>query len=344
MPGRGPALSLTRTYNTFSDSALGTFGYGWSSTYGAHLSIDQYGDVSVYDALGGNEYFANQGGSFQSSSSVSTTLTFSGGNYTLTDKMGGKVVFNSSGQLIQEIDPNSIYVTNLAYSGGNLSTVTEPGGRQFTYTFGSNGLVSSVTDGTRTVTYHYDDGLLNLTSVVDVLGGVTSYTYDSSHRLLTIKGPTCNVTTGCVGLKIEYDGNGRVNKQTDPAGNVGTYAYSSTWPLFSTTVTDPLGHQTIYDYALGLPVDIIQAANTPLAATTSFTYDPASLGRASVTKPDSQADTATYDLKGNQLTATDSLGNTVTYTYNSLGEALTVRDPMGVVTTSRPPTVLIRTS
>jgi RHS repeat-associated protein len=333
IPGRGPALSLVRTYNTFADTALGPFGYGWSTSYDAHLVIDQFADVTVYDALGGSEFFANQNGSFQTSSYVPITLTFSGGNYTLTDKRGGKVVFNSSGQLIQEIDPNPVYVTTLAYANGKLSSVTEPGGRQLTYTYWSNGLVSTVSDGTRTVTYHYDDGNLNLTSVVDVLGGTTSYTYDSLHRLTFLKAPTCNVTPGCPGLKIDYDSNGRVGKQTDPAGNFGTYTYATSWPLFTTTVTDPLGHQTVYDYALNLPIDIVQAANTSLAAKTTFAYDPATLGTAAITKPDLQTDTATYDLRGNQLSTTDSLGNRLTYTYNSLSEPLTVQDPMGVVTT-----------
>ncbi|HXC79179.1 MAG TPA: fibronectin type III domain-containing protein [Candidatus Acidoferrum sp.] len=343
IPGRGPALSLVRTYNTFSAFALGTgcgssggcpgFGYGWSSSYGAHLSTDEFGDVTVYDAMGGSEFYANQSGSLKTASYVSTALVFSGGDYTLTDKQGGKVVFDSSGKLIQEIDPNPTYVTNLSYVNGYLSTVTEPGGRTLTYSYGGNGQVSAVTDGTRTATYHYDDGNLNLTSVVDVLGGVTSYTYDSAHRLLTIKDPICNLTPGCYGMVNVYDSNGRIGRQTDPAGNTAIFTYASSWPLFTTTATDPRGNQTVYDYALGIPIDIVQAANTPLSAKTTFAYDPATLGAAAITKPDSQTDTATYDAMGNQLTTTDSLGNKMTFTYNSLSEPLTVQNPMGVTTT-----------
>jgi RHS repeat-associated protein len=333
IPGRGASLSLTRTYNSFADSNLGSFGYGWASSYGAHLVIDGGGNVILYDPLGGNSYFPNQNGSFATSSYVSTGLTFSGGNYTLTDKHGGKLVFNSSGQLIQETDRNG-YVTTLAYIGANLSTVTEPAGRQLTFSYGTNGLVSSVTDGTRTVLYHYEDGNLNLTSVTDVLGGITTFTYDSAHRMLTDKGPVCNLTTGCNGLVNVYDTNGRVSKQTDPVGSVATYSYTTAWPLFTTTVTDPFGHQNKYEYALGLPLDVVQAADTSLAATTTYTYDPASLGVASVTNPNSETTTATYDTKTNPLTSTDALGNTTTYTYNSLSEPLTVQDPMGITTTN----------
>ena len=331
IPGRGPALSLVRTYNTFADTTLGSFGYGWSSTYGAHLGINQNGDVTAYDPLGGSEFFQNQSGPYGTPSYVSTALTFSAGNYTLTDKRGLKLVFNSTGQLIQETDRNG-NTTTLAYTGGNLSTVTEPAGRQLAYTYGTNGLVSSVTDGARTVNYGYDSNL-NLTSVTSVLGGVVSFTYDSSHRLLTAKDPICNLTMGCNGSVNVYDSNGRVGQRTDPIGNIATYSYISSWPLFTTTMTDALGHQTKYDYALGLPVDVIQAANTSSAATTAYAYDPASLGVAAVTNPNSETTTSTYDAKGNQLSTTDPLGNKTTYSYTSFAEPLTAQDPLGIIVT-----------
>lgn len=331
IPGRGQPLELKRTYNSFGASSLGIFGYGWSSTYDAHLSIDGSGNVTLTDPLGGGEYFANQSGSYSAPTYVSSALTFAGGNYTLTDKHADKVVFNSTGRLIQESDSNG-YVTSFAYSGANLSTITEPAGRVFTFTYGANGLVSTVGDGTRTVSYGYDVNL-NLTSVTDVLGGVTSFTYDSSHRMLSEKDPICTLTTGCNGIVNAYDGNGRVGQQTDPLGHSSTYAYTVAWPLFTTTVTDPLGKQSTYDYALGMPVDSIQAANTPLAETTSYAYDPASMGVATVTNANGETNTATYDAKTNRLSSTDSLGNTTVYTYNGLSEVLTMKDPLGVTTT-----------
>jgi RHS repeat-associated protein len=332
IPGRGPALSLQRTYNSFGAGNLGVFGYGWSSTYDAHLAIDGSGNVTVHDPLGGTEFFANVGGNYNTSSYVSTKLTLSAGSYTVTDKHGAQVVYNSSGQLVSEKDLNG-YVTTLAYSGSNLSTVTDPAGRTFTYTYGTNGLVSSITDGTRTVSYGYD-GNLNLTSVTDVLGGSTNYTYDASHRLLSVKDPICTTTQGCNGGVNVYDTNGRVSQQTDPLGNSATYAYTSQWPAFSTTVTDLLGHQTVYDYALNMPLDIVQAANTPLAETTTYTYDPATMGVAAITNPNGEVSTAAYDAEGNLLTATDPVGNKRIYTYNSFTEPLTVQDTLGITTTN----------
>jgi RHS repeat-associated protein len=338
IPGRGPALSLQRTYNSFAASSLGMFGYGWANSYGAHLSIDGSGNVTLYDPLGGNEFFANQSSSYSAPSYVSTALVLSGGNYTLTDKHGGKLVFNSAGQLIQEVDPNG-YTTTLAYVSGSLSTVTDPAGRQLTFVYGTNGLVASVNDGTRTVGYQYGTNpsdpttYLSLTQVTDVLGGVTTFTYDSSHRMLTAKGPICGATQGCNGLVNVYDGNGRVSQQTDPVGHSSSYGYTSAWPLFTTTVTTPLGHQDKYDYALGLPLDVVHSADTSMAQTTTYAYDPASLGVSAVTNPNGETSTATYDTKTNVLTTTDSLGNKVTFTYNALSEPLTMQDPQGITTT-----------
>lgn len=314
------------------------FGYGWANSYGAHLSIDGSGNVTLYDPLGGNEFFANQSSSYSAPSYVSTALVLSGGNYTLTDKHGGKLVFNSAGQLIQEVDPNG-YTTTLAYVSGSLSTVTDPAGRQLTFVYGTNGLVASVNDGTRTVGYQYGTNpsdpttYLSLTQVTDVLGGVTTFTYDSSHRMLTAKGPICGATQGCNGLVNVYDGNGRVSQQTDPVGHSSSYGYTSAWPLFTTTVTTPLGHQDKYDYALGLPLDVVHSADTSMAQTTTYAYDPASLGVSAVTNPNGETSTATYDTKTNVLTTTDSLGNKVTFTYNALSEPLTMQDPQGITTT-----------
>ena len=52
---------------------------------------------------------------------------------------------------------------------------------------------------------------------------VRSYTYDVSHRLLTITDPR-----GLTFLRNEYDGNGRVSRQIQADGGVFTFAYTLT--------------------------------------------------------------------------------------------------------------------
>ena len=72
---------------------------------------------------------------------------------------------------------------------------------------------------------------------------------------------------------------------------------------------------------------------TPQAATWTYAYDPATLGRTSTTDPNGGVTSATFDNAGNQLTSTDPLGLTTSATYNALNEQLTVTDPAGVTTT-----------
>lgn len=43
IPGRGPALNLSRTYNSLSAATKGIFGYGWSSSYDMHLITNRTG-------------------------------------------------------------------------------------------------------------------------------------------------------------------------------------------------------------------------------------------------------------------------------------------------------------
>jgi len=333
LPGRGIPITLGRTYNSVGAGSQGRFGYGWSDTYSGHLTIDASGGVTIWDGSGGSTAFTNQGGTYTPASYNSASLTYASGTYTLAAKDGGKQLFNSSGKLIQLQDRNG-YSTSLQYNAnGQLTTVTDPAGRTLGFSYWPSGVVQSVTDGVRTVSYGYD-GSLNLTSVTDVLGGVTNFTYDSSHRLLSIKSPICNQTSGCNGLTNNWDGNGRVSQQADQTGKSTTFAYSSAGPLFTTTITDPLGRQTAYEFAHNLLLDVVAGANSSLAATTKYSFDPTTYSITSITDPAGAAKVATYDAQGNMLSVTDSLGNTYSYTYNSLAEPLTVQDPIGTVTTN----------
>jgi YD repeat-containing protein len=57
--------------------------------------------------------------------------------------------------------------------------------------------------------------------VTDVAGGITEYTYDTYHRLLTVKVPR-----GIVFLTNQYDANGRVSLQT--LADTGTFQFNYT--------------------------------------------------------------------------------------------------------------------
>ena len=95
-------------------------------------------------------------------------------------------------------------------------------------------------------------------------------------------------------------------------------------------MTDPLGHVTTYDYSNLELNAVTQGAGTSQAATTSYTYDPATLGVTSVTDPNGNVTTNTYDGNGNLLTSTDPMSNTTSYSYNSFNEVTSKTTPLGV--------------
>ncbi len=337
IPGRGSGLTLSRTYNSLAPSSEGLFGYGWTSDYDQHLLFNSNGrsDGSIVVVLeDGSQITATPSGGNSYTTPPATDTAFqqnADGTYTLTLHHLTIETFSSSGQLlsISDLNGNS---TTLSYNGaGQLTTIADASGRDLSVAFGSNGLVSSVSDPMgRTTTYGYD-AAGDLTSTTDPLGRTWNFTYDANHRMLTMTDPRGGVVTNT------YDSTGRVVKQVDPAGLATTFAYTGDnyGPVGgTTTITDPHGNVRLEQYANGFLMQVTKAVGQPTAATTSYEYDPTSYGQTSVTDPQNNVTTHTYDASGHVLTTTDADGATTTNTYNSLGELSTTTTPLGEVTTN----------
>jgi RHS repeat-associated protein len=332
VPGRGPDLTLARTYNAVNAETKGIFGYGWSSSLDQHLTITEDGTI-VVTLDDGSQIPAtpNGSGGFTMPASANDSLQQNGdGTYTLTEHATELLTFSATGKLLSIGDLNG-YKVSLSYNeAGQLATVTDASGRSLTVTFGGNGDVASVTDPLGRITSYSYDAAGNLDSVTNAAGRTWVFTYDESHHLLKMtdsRGGTVNNT---------YDGQGRVTAQTDAAGLTTTFAY--TGDNFSslggtTTVTDPHGSVTIEQYANGFLMQVTKAAGTPAQGTWSYEYDPNTFGTTSSTDPNGHTTKATYNATGQILTATDALGHTTSYTYNSLQEVLTATTPQGDTTT-----------
>jgi RHS repeat-associated protein len=322
VPGVGPSLDLTRTYNSLNASTEGIFGYGWSSSYDINLMMNGDGSVTFVDDDGSQVTAEPDGsGGFTLPSWADSSLTYSSGIYTFVQHQTTTYTFNSSGQLTSITDPNGDS-TAFSYALGRLSTVTDPASRTLSFGYGTNGLVSSVTDPMgRETTYDYDSSD-NLTSVTDPLSRVTSFTYDTGgdHLLLTMTLPNGQSGASDAGDTTvnTYDSTGRVLTQTDPKGQETTFAYAGnnfSGGGGSTTITDPDGNAEVQHYING---ELMSDAKG--TSTSSFAYDPATFGRTSTTNPDGETSSATYDANGNQLTSTDALDDVTSYSYNSFNE------------------------
>ncbi|MBV8461688.1 MAG: RHS repeat protein, partial [Acidimicrobiales bacterium] len=318
IPGHGLALDLTRTYSTnLLPTGDPPFGVGWIYSYGMALVINQAtGNVTVDQGNGSAVlYVPSGGGAYTGPTNDRATLTqHPDGTFTYARTTGEDYDFDSNGRLLSEVDRNG-NTTTLTYSGRQLTSVTDPGGRSFTFTYDSSGHIATVTDPVkRQLTYTYDTAG-DLTSVEDAADRVWTYGYDSTHHLTSETDPRGGVTT------FVYDGLGRTTSVTDPLGRTTTYAYNGTMGGVETTdVTDPRGNTTAYAYQSLELMTKTEALGTADQATTTYTYDPTTLGITSITDPLGHVTTYAYDPAGNTLSATDGLGNTATSTYNGFDE------------------------
>lgn len=335
LPGVGPMIDVTRTYNSMSGS-VGLFGKGWSSAYDE--SIESYdAHLARFNQADGRAIYL---GSPVTSSGALTAvegdfhgqLTQSGGNFILTMKDGNVHQFNSAGRLNLLTDLNGNQTT-LAYdTNGHLTSVTDAFGRVLTFTPDSNGRVLSISDTIGAVaTYSYDSGN-KLLSVTYADASSFTFAYDSGARLTTVTDALDNVVES-----HSYDESGRAltSERADGVEHYDLEYVSST----ETDVTDALSHVSKYTFDTSKGRNVVTQVEGLCSCgggsgsqIQTWTYD----NKLNVTaKTDALGHTVsyTYDADGNCLTETDVIG-TATYTYNQLGEVLTATDKMSGVTTN----------
>jgi YD repeat-containing protein len=173
---------------------------------------------------------------------------------------------------------------------------------------GNQGFNAPVTGSPRTWSYTYNQYGQVLTAKgprTDV-NDTTSYAYDSSSgNLLTITNAAGQVTS-----LSNYDLNGRVGTITDPNGLTTNLSYSPRGWLLSKSVTAPgTGSQL-----------------------TSYQYD--GVGQLiSVNLPDNSTITYTYDPAHRLTNIADSLGNSIAYTLDAMGNRVSeqTKDPTGTL-------------
>lgn len=161
----------------------------------------------------------------------------------------------------------------------------------------------------RTVGYSYTpEGLVDSidgprTDVVDV----TAFAYDTAGNRTSMTNALGQVTQ-----YTDYDGAGRLLRMVDPNGLATSFTYHPRGWLTSQTVGEGVGASTtLYDYD---PVGNLTRITLPTGGTLDFTYDAA-----------------------NRLEViTDSAGNKLRYTLDTMGNRVAeqTEDPVGTVTRS----------
>ena len=335
VPGRGPGLDLSRTYNSLNADRDSIFGRGWSSSYDEHLVAHDDGSITIAFP-DGSRIDAQPDpitGQYAVPAFADSTLSHDGSGWVFTSRHTGlSSHFDASGFLTSVADRNGETTTIARDAAGVPTLVTDAAGRTLTFASDADGHVTSVTDPLgRTFGYSYDQG--QLTATTDPVGKTwqLGYAADGSHLLTSMTDPRGH------SLSNVYDAGGRVTSQTDYAGHTTTLAYSG--DAFSTdggttTITDPRGKVSTEQYTGGQLVSLTRGTGTPVAATWTYAYDPATYAPTMVTDPDGHTTTSTYDFDGNRLTTTDATGVRRSATYNDFDEVLTSTDGNGWTTYS----------
>ncbi|MFJ4030156.1 RHS repeat-associated core domain-containing protein [Paenarthrobacter sp. NPDC089989] len=328
VPGRGPDLALSRTYSSQRASIDGRFGYGWTDPYSMAVIEETGGDVQIHQENGSRVTFQHSGsGTYTASSHVLATLVKNVDNsWTYTRRNKEIFHFDPTGRLhgIEDLNGNLLVLS--WDTAGQLTTVTDSSGRTITFTYHPNGKVATATDPAEQVaSYTYD--LAGRLEYVSLPGDrSTTYAYNPANLIISV------IDSRGAEVTNTYDEARRVTKQTTAAGDL-TLAYTVNSGDEITTITSPAGRITKEIYRAGQMIERIVGAGTTSEASWTYTYDASTFAKATVTDPLNRTSSATYDSRGNKLSATDIGGGTTTATYDSLDNVLTSTNPAGTTTT-----------
>jgi RHS repeat-associated protein len=240
-------------------------------------------------------------------------------------------------------------------------TMTDPDGDTTTYLYDALGQLTTTEDPAVSATT-YDAATLTATTATavpesvtgyntfgetaetqDADGNVTTYYYDADGNVTEIVGapytPVGSTTSITPTEKRTYTPDGQLYQDTDPLGNVTTYAYDQLGDQASVkdpdggvtdewsniggqlvTETSPAGTQTAatYNYLGQKATSSVYEAATEDTNTTTYDYDTRDFLVETIS-PSGVTAKYGYDDLGEKTFSTDGAGNTTYYTYDGFG-------------------------
>jgi RHS repeat-associated protein len=365
LPAIGVPIMLARSYNS-NDPAVGPLGAGWNHSYDDSLTVATNGEVTYRTASGQQVVFGrNADGTYAPGAGVRATLSRAAdGTYTVTGKDQTVSRFDAAGRLAAIRERNNQGL-DLTYDGAGRLARVAGSGRGITFSYDpATGLRTKATlDDGRSVAYGYTAG--RLTTAKDLGGATTTYWYDATGKLASIRDANNNYpvrntydpTTGRVTEQLDasdgrttfsWDPSTGTASMTDPRGNAWVDGYLNGYLIRR---TDPEGGVTRFSWDADMN---LRRVTDPLGATTVFLYDGSAnlLGRVTPAAADLSRQTERtgvnerndvvsggsfgltssnfgYDARGNLTNSTNVLaGSSTGYGFDARGLQTSVTDAL----------------
>jgi RHS repeat-associated protein len=295
--GTGLDLSVNRYYNSQLQSGSPP-GTSTGPDLGPHWLTDTGPDIHLVPTSDGGAIFHAPGGY------VVTFLPDGSGGYTTPTGINATLTKNNDESYALRF--NRTGTTYSFTSDGRLSSIVDQNGNRISYDYGANLALSSIADTQgRTVDFTYTSG--KLTGINDQAGRSWGYAY-TGDNLTSYTDPENHTTS------YQYLSDGRLNKIIDPLGNITTVTYNSAfWDRVSSIIrkdiTTGVTHTTTYSYGTG---GVCQSDQN----------------RTNVTNARGYVSRYCSDNSGRIVRAADANGNARTATYNGNSDLKAYTSPV----------------
>ncbi|MER1998698.1 MAG: RHS repeat-associated core domain-containing protein [Lysinibacillus sp.] len=293
-------LALQMSYNSLllNDTM---FGKAWYHNFSTRLELKSEDELIVHWTPYQLENFKKKSENVYEGKTAS--IIKENGQFIVKTKKLEQYIFNSKGQLIEQLDAQR-KTLQLTYNEKNqLIKISDPLSDVYVeFMYDVNNNISNINDSSnRRATFTYDNKN-NLATIRTLEGQHIVFTHNLQGQILS------NETDGKRIFRNVFDGIGRVIYQDDGRSdnNLVEFRYTENVDdkTLETVATNRIGEK--YTFIHNEKYQLIEEI-TPLGHKKIYSYDAA----------------------GNVKSITDELGRKTTYSYNELGQIETVTNPVG---------------